>query len=51
MEQFPQGAFVAIAKLVVLDLSGTSTKLPPPPALAEMPNLQDLLLRYMNHCA
>ncbi|KAG0616095.1 hypothetical protein M758_5G090100 [Ceratodon purpureus] len=45
IREFPQGAFVAIAKLVVLDLSGIPIMLPPPPALAEMPNLQDLLLR------
>ena len=45
LQQFPQGAFVAVAKLVVLDLSGTPTRLPPPPALGDMPNLQDLRLR------
>lgn len=43
--EFPQGAFVAVAKLNVLDLSGTPSRLPPPPALAEMPNLRELRLR------
>lgn len=48
LDQFPQGAFVAVAKLNVLDLSGTPSRLPPPPALAEMPNLRELRLRYVN---
>lgn len=48
MDQFSQGAFVAVAKLNVLDLSGTPSRLPPPPALAEMPNLRELRLRYVN---
>ncbi|XP_024379499.1 plant intracellular Ras-group-related LRR protein 6 [Physcomitrium patens] len=43
--EFPQGAFVAVAKLTVLDLSGVPARLPPPPALAEMPNLQELRLK------
>jgi len=45
VEQFPEGTFVAVAKLVLLDLSGTPSKLPPPPALVEMPNLRELHLR------
>jgi len=45
VEQFPEGAFVAVAKLVVLDLSGIPSRLPPPQALAEMANLRELRLR------
>ncbi|GLJ46363.1 hypothetical protein SUGI_0977260 [Cryptomeria japonica] len=48
LAQLPQGAFVAVSRLKILDLSGISGPLPEPPALSDMPELQELYLRRMH---
>eukprot|EP00249_Psilotum_nudum_P018527 c26852_g1_i1 orf=594-1856(-) len=47
LHQFPARAFAAVSGLRILDLTGVSAQLPPPPALLDMPHLQELHLKRM----